>query len=714
MDDSNGGRDQMLDMFIFESNQLIEQLEEIMLDTEKEGDLNTDNINEIFRIMHTIKGSSAMMEYNHISKLAHSVEDLFYYIRENKPTNIDISKICDLVLAASDFIKTEVGKVDDGNESNGDETEIEARIKQYLSEISGKSAEEAALRPGQKLPAKAAAAEPAPADKPADSNNGPVPEGDTCYIVKILFDEGGQMENVRAYTIQRNLAEFTHQLYTYPKDVINAQSEFILENGFILFFATNLDEKHLRPIFEEALFLKSYEINQVDSYQSELLKYNLVEAAPIPEVKKEAAPIASSSVPAAAPKNENLKSSEPQHNAGHDNKGSKLSLISVNINKLDNLMNLVGELVISESMVTKNPDLKDLQLDNFNKAARQLRKLTDELQDIVMSIRMIPIAGTFQKMQRIVRDMSRKLNKDVEFVTVGEDTEVDKNIIDHLSDPLMHLIRNAMDHGVESEEKRIAAGKTPKARVTLTAHNNGGDIMITVSDDGSGINKEKVLEKARKNGLLTKPESEMTDKEIFSLLLLPGFSTNEQVTEYSGRGVGMDVVRQNIEEVGGSISIKSAEGEGSTFTITIPLTLAIADAMEISVGDSIYTIPTVAIKESFRAKDEDIIYDNDGNEMIMIRGNVYPIIRLYDIFHIKTDKTSLQEGILIMIEGGEKSACLFVDKLLGEQQVVVKPLPKYLVHYAVKNSGIEGCTILGDGSISLILSAKGIISRVIQ
>jgi two-component system chemotaxis sensor kinase CheA len=326
---------------------------------------------------------------------------------------------------------------------------------------------------------------------------------------------------------------------------------------------------------------------------------------------------------------------------------------------------------------------------------------------------MIPIAGTFQKMQRIVRDMSRKLGKDVEFVTVGEDTEVDKNIVDHLSDPLMHLIRNAMDHGVEPEEERIKKGKAPKARITLTAHNTGGDVMISVSDDGGGINKSKIVKKARDQGLITKLESELTDKEIFALLLLPGFSTNDQVTEFSGRGVGMDVVKQNIEEVGGSISIKSIEGEGTTMTIVIPLTLAIADAMELSVGNSIYTLPTVSIKESFRAKEEDIILDNDGNEMIMIRGNVYPIIRLYSLLKIETSVKKLEEGILIMIEGDNKAACIFADKLLGEQQVVVKPMPKYLLNYAIKESGIEGCTIRGDGSISLILSAKGVISRII-
>ncbi len=578
MDDSTGGiRDQMLDMFIFESNQLIEQLEEIMLETEKNGALNAENINEIFRIMHTTKGSSAMMMYNHISKLAHSVEDLFYFIREKKPDNIDISEICDLVLLASDFIKGEVAKVSDNKESDGDETGIEAKIKEYLDFISGK---------GQ--PAKAAQpAAPQSASQNAPNTDGEtgvsvkiseVPKDDKRYVVKIYFEDGGQMENIRAFTISRNVMEFTHEMYTYPKDLLNTVSDIILENGFILFFATNLDEKDLRPVFEEALFVKSYELVAVSSYQKELEKYNLVvgETAKTHEaetVKTAMENKVSEPVQAAHPGATAAATAGADVNAS---KGGKLNLISVNVNKLDSLMNLVGEIVISESMVTKNPDLKELHLDNFNKAARQLRKLTDELQDIVMSIRMIPIAGTFQKMQRIVRDMSRKLGKDVEFVTVGEDTEVDKNIVDHLSDPLMHLIRNAMDHGVEPEEERISKGKAPKARITLTAHNTGGDVMIAVSDDGSGINKEKIVKKAKAQGLLTKPESELTEKDIFALLLLPGFSTNEQVTEFSGRGVGMDVVKQNIEEVGGSISIKSIEGEGTTMTIIIPLTLAIA------------------------------------------------------------------------------------------------------------------------------------------
>lgn len=720
MDDNGSGKDSMLDVFVFESNQLIEKLEEIMLNTEQANALNSDDINEIFRVMHTIKGSSAMMMYDNMSKLAHSVEDLFYYIREKKPDKVDISSLCDLVLSASDFIKAEVAKASNGQEPDGVGDDIEAKIKQYLQ----KTMEENGDAPGDaKKPAKAEPSKKADNKAKAEDSGkssdeseqmpsekrGEVSPDASRFIIKCYFEDGCKMENIRAYTIVRNLMEDAEELYTYPKDIINALSEFIMENGFVVLMATKLTEKQLRQVFEEALFLKSYELRRVDRYDEELKSYNLTEddTEKIKE-KEEQKPAAENAKTPAKP-NKNAAPSGGPASA----KSAKLRLISVNVNKLDNLMRLVGELVISESMVTRNKDLKNLQLDNFNKASRQLRKLTDELQDIVMSIRMVPIAGTFQRMQRIVRDMSRKLNKDVEFVTVGETTEIDKNIIDHLSDPLMHLIRNSMDHGVEPEEVRIKQGKAPKARVTLTAQNTGGDVMISVSDDGSGINKEAVLKKARENGIISKPDSEFTDSEIFQLIMQPGFSTNKNVTEYSGRGVGLDVVKKNIEEVGGSVTAKSVEGKGTTFTMIIPLTLAIADAMELSVGDSIYTLPTVSIKQAFRAKSKDIIYDNNGHEMIMIRGNVYPVIRLHEMFKIDDAVKKFEDGILIMIEGENKAACLFADQLIGEQQVVVKPLPKYLMRYSVKDAGIEGCTILGDGSISLILSAKGIISRVI-
>jgi len=378
-------------------------------------------------------------------------------------------------------------------------------------------------------------------------------------------------------------------------------------------------------------------------------------------------------------------------------------------------MDLMGELVITESMVVRSPDLKGLtKLDNFQKAERQLRKLTDELQDMVMSIRMIPVSGTFQKMQRIVRDMCRALGKEAELVTMGEDTDIDKAIIDSIADPIMHLVRNAMDHGIETPEERRRAGKPEKGTITLSAQNTGGEILITISDDGKGLDPQKLLEKAKKNGILTKPASEYTEKEAYMLLFTPGFSTKEEVTEYSGRGVGMDVVKKNVEKVGGTVQVESKLGYGMSVILKIPLTLAIVDGMDVSLGGATYTLQITSINESFKAKNDQVIVDTEGNEMIMIRGNVYPIIRLHELYNVPNAVTNIEDGILIWVQSGDDSACLLVDELIGEQQIVVKPLPKYLNRFGVKEYGISGCTILGDGNISLILDVGAIIEKVLE
>jgi len=360
-------------------------------------------------------------------------------------------------------------------------------------------------------------------------------------------------------------------------------------------------------------------------------------------------------------------------------------------------------------MVTKNPEVVDLQLEGFDRASQQLRKLINELQDIVMSVRMVPVSGTFHKMNRIVRDMSKKIGKEVNLVIIGEETEVDKNIIDNLSDPLMHLIRNAVDHGLETREGRLAAGKHPTGKVTLEARNTGGDVMIFVTDDGKGLDRASIVRKAAEKGIATKPEAEYTDKEAFMLLFTPGFSTKEQVTEFSGRGVGMDVVRRNIEKVGGTVSIESTLGAGTSIQIRIPLTLAIIEGMKIRVGESIFIVPMLAIQESFKPNMNDVFLDPDGHEMIMIRGECYTIVRLNRLFGIEPEMNDLQDGILVMITTENNTYCLFVDQLIGEQQAVIKPLPVYLQRNNTNMHGIGGCAIMGDGSISLIIDINTLV-----
>ena len=321
-----------------------------------------------------------------------------------------------------------------------------------------------------------------------------------------------------------------------------------------------------------------------------------------------------------------------------------------------------------------------------------------------MSLRMVPVSGTFQKMNRIVRDMKKKLNKDVRLTIIGENTEVDKTIVDSIGDPIMHIVRNSMDHGVESNvEDRIAAGKDPQAEIILSATHTGSEVIITIEDDGQGMDTDKILAKAERNGILTKPASEYSKKEILSLLMLPGFSTNEEVTEFSGRGVGMDVVKKNVEAVGGTISITSEVGKGSCTTLKIPLTMAITDGMEISVGKSMFTIPIANIRQSLKTKKEDIILDASGNEIVKCLDEFYPVIRLHQLYNIETEITNIEDGILIWVETADKSYCLFVDELLGEQQVVVKPLPAFVNNFNIQKLGMAGCTLLGDGSISIIL-----------
>ena len=305
--------------------------------------------------------------------------------------------------------------------------------------------------------------------------------------------------------------------------------------------------------------------------------------------------------------------------------------------------------------------------------------------------------------------MCKKLDKEVRLELIGEDTEVDKNIIEHISDPLMHLIRNSIDHGIESSEERQSLGKPQTGAITLEAGNAGSDVFVVVRDDGRGLDRERILQKAKENGILQKPANEMNAKEVYNLIFLPGFSTNEGVTEFSGRGVGMDVVTKNIGAVGGSVSVDSIEGAGTTVTMKMPLTLAIIDGMNVKVGDSCYTIPTISIKESFRPKEKDIVMDPDGNEMIMVRGQCHPILRLHKHFNILTNITDLLKGILIMAEAEDELVCIFADELLGQQQVVVKALPEY-IRGIRKINGLTGCTLLGDGSISLILDIAGLIA----
>lgn len=659
----------ILDMFVFETSQLIEQLEQIIISSDKSACYDREAINEIFRIMHTIKGSSAMMNFDNISKLTHTVEDLFNYLRNEKPFSMDCSKLSDIVLESVDFMKAEMQKIENGNIPDRDSSLLTDKITRFLEDLKLEYNSAAAMRDTESMDQEAEICG-------INSTGGNSPFPGRAFKAVIRFTEGCEMESVRAYALIHRLKDVAVEISHIPERLADNDKgdAAIRSDGFKVWFKTDLSYEELHDYLSKTIFLSDMELMECSDNKD--------------AVYTAAGPEGLNTV------NENRAASS------HNN------IISVNIVKLDKLMDLVGELVISEAMVTQNPDLAGMPLSNFKKAARQHRKIINELQDIAMSIRMVPLSSTFQRLNRIVRDMSKKLNKDVELKIIGEETEVDKNIIEHISDPLMHLIRNSIDHGIESADDRMAKGKPESGTVILEAKNAGGDVLITVSDDGAGLDKDKILDKARRNGLINRPESELLDKDIYSCVFLPGFSTKDEATEFSGRGVGMDVVMKNICVVGGDVSIDSMPGQGTAITMKIPLTLAIMDGMTIRVGKAKFTIPITSIRESFKAKQNDLIKDPDNNEMIMIRGECYPILRLHEMYRVKTDITDIPDGITVMVESDGKAFCIFADELIGQQQVVVKALPEYIKKMK-KVKGVEGCTLLGDGSISLILDVAG-------
>ena len=700
------GMEAMVDVYIFETTALLEQLDEILLRTEKANEFTEEDINEIFRIMHTVKGSSAMMGFENLQKLAHKGEDMFFIIREDPGKMTDVGFVYDLVFQMSDLFKAEIDLIQNSDDYEATDfsemiSKLEMGAKKLKGELEG--TDEGAAAPGGEQAASAAPAVDAPAD---------------CTTVRVFFEDGCKMENIRAFMLLNNVKESVDdvEIVSYiPEDIESNQdsANTIIDNGFIVSFRAP-DPKAVFTAIENSLNVQSYEVVDAaaNNKTEEAAAPAPADAAPAPAAPAPAAAAAAAPAPKpAAPKPaEKPKAESKAPAASSGGGGGKQSLISVNLQKLDQLHDIVGEIITTESMVISNPELEGLRLESFTKSARELKKLTADLQDTVMSIRMVPLAGPFQKMNRIVRDMKVKLNKDVELVIEGETTEVDKSIVDNLNDPLMHLVRNAVDHGIEdTTEERVAKGKPAKGTVKLSAMSSSGEVVITISDDGQGIDVEKVIAKAERNGLLTKPVSEYSEREIQNMILLPGFSTNEVVTEYSGRGVGMDVVKANLSKMGGSLTVESKKGQGTSFIIKIPLTLAIVDGMEIMVGDAEFTVPISVIKESFIVKHDQILNDTKRGEMIMIRGVCYPMLRLNEKFGLHSDISDIEDGIVLLIETENRGICLFADKLIGEQQVVVKPFPKYLSQYDIKGQGLSGCTIMGDGSISLIIDVNRLI-----
>jgi len=710
----------MLDMYLFENEQLLEQLQETVLEQKDAECFDEDSINEIFRTMHTIKGSSGIMMFDNITAVSHKLEDVFYYLRESHPENVPHLELVEHVLEVEDFISSEMEKIRNGDSVDGDASDIIKNLDKFLDKIKNGMTEEGAELPPENVH-----------EEPKQFYIAPVAtSASRFYKIYITFFPETEMSNVHAYKTVYALKEIAEDLLYSPEDIISDESsaEIILEEGFRILLQAQCDEEEIRKIIGVGYDIKAVDIfeckaeeflqgfdfgeqNMQIDLESSVEEIEARTQEGEEESKEEKKPQKPQKTQI-APGDFVIQSKEPgkQKKLAKDKpKTEKASFISVNVSKMDQLMDLIGELVIAESVVLQNPDLKvpGLNLNSFNKAAAQLSKISTDLQNVIMSMRMVQLTNTFQKMNRIVFDVSRKLGKDIEFEMIGENTEVDKNIIEHISDPLMHLVRNAVDHGIETNEERAESGKTGKGKITLSARTEAGKVWISVEDNGKGLDREKILEKAKKQGLLdeSKPEYSYKDKEVYQFITLPGFSTNEQITEYSGRGVGMDVVVQNIQEIGGTLDIDSTAGVGSIMSLKIPLTLAIIDGIVMETGSSSFVMETGVIKEFVRVTENMMIHEPNGDEYIMIRGECFPVLRLGKWYGLNEYQESVENGMMLILEVEDKKICIFVDRLIGEQEIVVKPIPSYIK----KVKGLSGCTQLGDGSIALILDPGGLI-----
>lgn len=687
----NTTNEPMLEMYIFETGQLLDRLEQILMSFEDQKDLDP-TISEIFRVMHTIKGNSMMMLFEDIGGLAHALEDLFDYVRKVKSSVNDFSAMVDLVLESLDFMKHELQKIESGKKPDGKSGELVETIHAYLESLKF-------MNPGvekETLP-KTVSQQKYFIQASGSVSAGTAPETAVIrntYRVLMRFEDGCEMENVRAFSVVHNLKSLAEQIQHFPKDIVESDDSLaeIQKNGFEIIFQSNEMLSSLQSFFDGIAFLKELELQEIEESlfkeKQKLFEKGITSAKGPKSQRKER-----------EPEKEKDTESEAPVSSG---KGLG-NFISVGVTKVDALMDLIGELVVSESMVVNNPDIQGMELNNFEKSARQHRMIIKELQDVIMSIRMVPLELTFQKMNRIVRDMSKKMEKDVRLEITGADTEVDKSVIEHIGDPLMHIIRNSIDHGIEQADERVDQGKDPQGTVHLEARQSGGFVYISIKDDGKGLNPETILDKAERQGLLTKPRKEYLDREAYQFIFSPGFSTKESVTEYSGRGVGLDVVTRNLQTIGGIVTLDSQPGQGSEFVFKIPLSLAILEGMLMQVGSSTFSVPITSIRESLSVNGQDIIRDPQGNEMIMIRGQAHPILRIHQAYDLETSVKTISDGILILIENEQESVLLFADAILGEQQLVVKPLPKYLKNV----DGLGGCALLGDGRICLILDPAG-------
>ncbi|MGB5396278.1 MAG: chemotaxis protein CheA [Gammaproteobacteria bacterium] len=679
------------DVFFEECYEGLNVMESGLLKLDKGTDI--EEINTIFRAAHSIKGGGASFGFMDISEFTHIMETLLDEMRDGRR---EVTRDgVDLLLMSVDILRIMVTAAQDKSEI--DKTQVETARQNLEAMLAGSAT-------GKTSPADVDAVDTTSALQANDSTN--TAAGTTTW--KIHFRPNAEIlisgnEPARIFRELESMGELkvTADASGIPAldDIDPAQCYLCWE----LELKADVTRESIDELFSWV----------VDDSELEIVSLN--EKAAEPEDRQ--GPCEADSVsedPAETPAPEsNVSKDKPagKEPAQAGNGASKDSgSIRVNIDKVDELINLVGELVITQSMLSQTGEEFDSSitghLEKLRDGLAQLERNTRELQESVLQIRMLPISFSFSRFPRLVRDLSSKMGKQVELTMTGENTEVDKTVLEKIGDPLVHLVRNSLDHGIEMPDIRKAAGKPETGTLELAAYHEGGDIIIKVIDDGAGLNKDRILKKAIEKGLVHEHE-ELSDERIYNLIFSPGFSTAEQLSEVSGRGVGMDVVRRNVRDLGGNVSIASNDGAGSTVTIRLPLTLAILDGQLARVGAETYIISLVSIIESLQMQPAHISSIAGQSELYRLRDEYIPIIRLNQLFEMNAGTTDLENGLLMIVESEGQRFGLFVDDLLGQQQVVIKSLETNFRQI----KGISGATILGDGTVALIVDVPGLIQR---
>lgn len=697
---------QYLEIFIDESNEHLQNLSDQLMVLEKEPD-NSDTINEIFRAAHSLKGMAGTMGYKRMQNLTHDMENVFSEVRNG---NIKVNAgMVDCLFQCLDALEEYVTNIQQNQDEGTNDNE--PIIKALNSFISGDGAQEAA-------PAAAPAAEQAPAAQEAASSddganyngltladfeknavNEALKKGLHVYKIKVSVDENCILKAARAFLVFKNLEGHCDIIKSEPsvQDIEDEKFDF----DFSIVVISSESFADITKIIKNVSEIKDAVGEEITVPFPEEAKEETVEEVKdeIPAAKTET----KETKPAAAP----AAGKQPAASAG---KAKAVGhTVRVDIEKLDVLMNLVSELIIaknglvSASTLDENGEAAVNQ--NFNEQIEYLERVTTNLHESVMKVRMMPIESVVSKFPRMIRDLTKKLNKPMELYMSGEETELDRTVIDEIGDPLMHLLRNSADHGIESAEVRAERGKNPTGSIFLDAYQDGNNVVIEVRDDGNGIDVDRVRNKAIEKGTITEDQAAaMTEDEIIGLLFKPSFSTAEKVTDVSGRGVGLDVVKSKIEALGGDVEVKTVYGEGSTFTIRLPLTLAIIQALMVRLGDEKFAISLGSIQTIEDIPVSEIKYVH-AKEVIHLRGSVIPLIRLRDLLDVPGEQEEQENITVVIVSKGDKLAGLVVDSLIGQMEIVIKSLGKYINI----NKMISGATILGDGSVALIIDANTLV-----